>query len=45
VILQGVAARVKRNQASSQFANKVSTLFQPCAIQVHVIAKLENGKL
>jgi hypothetical protein len=45
VILQGVAARVIRNQASSQFAKNVSTLFQPCAMQAYVIAHLENGKL
>ncbi|KAI9014996.1 kinase-like domain-containing protein [Gaertneriomyces semiglobifer] len=38
VITQGIAARVKRNQASSANAKNVARLFQPCAMRVSQIA-------
>jgi aminoglycoside phosphotransferase (APT) family kinase protein len=45
VITQGIAARVKRNQASSGFAGSIAQLFQPCALQVHMIANSGRNKL
>jgi aminoglycoside phosphotransferase (APT) family kinase protein len=38
VITQGIAARVKRKQASSGFAEEVAKLFQPMSMQVYQIA-------
>lgn len=43
VILQGVAARIKRNQASSNYASSVAKLVQPCCQVVHEI--INAGKL
>jgi aminoglycoside phosphotransferase (APT) family kinase protein len=38
VITQGIAARVKRNQASSGIAEQIAKLFQPCAEKVYEIS-------
>lgn len=38
VIMQGIAARVKRNQASSGFANKIASLFLPTSMMAYSIA-------
>lgn len=42
VIAQGIAARIKRRQASSSFADEIARLFQPCAQKVFDIA-VRNG--
>ncbi|KAI8909064.1 kinase-like domain-containing protein, partial [Gorgonomyces haynaldii] len=42
VITQGVAARVKRNQASSGFATEIAKLFQPLSMRVHQIIQQQS---